>query len=911
MPCSGLGKRLRRLFSSQGPYRVSIDDQSVSESSKPESPAVASQGSSQDQAHEPPQETHDLWLQAHAKLKKDEKNSEILAAAGQILEKDFNLRIQSDRSAARNQLCTFLDAKVGELEEKKWVVKLGDHSIRVQEQLTRTCRNVLSVREVVSTVAATSPPAAIACAGVMVSFLLVAQVADQHESLLQGLEFTSALIPRLRLVEDLYSHSDEGIDTQIIDKSKEQLVSLYCKVIEFQARALCHLQKRTVSRHIRNMFKQEGWDDLLKEIQDLDNSTEKFTSRIENAEVRKRLEDIQNTLSDNQVWRTNSTRDEKMKRFFNLLYTCPYRDRKDRNSKRVPGTCEWFTSHARFQAWEEKDHSAFLWVSADPGCGKSVLTKFLIDYVLPKPGRTVCYFFFKDDFQDQKSAANALSAILRQLFIERPHLLSPSVLDKMDTDGKIFVESFDDLWNILLSVGSDKDAGEITCVLDALDECQENDRKQLTRALQILYSERPEKHNLKFLVTSRPYEHIRRGFQILEKRSPTIHLSGEDEDEVRKISHEIDLVIKKRVEEISNLNNLQQDECFYLQKELTSVENRTYLWVSLTLDVIENMSGFTKGNIRRAIRNLPQNVDEAYDRILNRSPDKTKAKKLLHIVTAAERPLTLRELALAMVFDAEDRSVTDILDDLEKDDEKFSITLRDLCGLFLVIIDTKVYLLHQTAKEFLVPSSGLQPESRNIPPLNTSWKHCLKPEESHKVLATVCMTYLTHKFEEEPMKFFLNYAACYWPSHFRGAFGPDAQEAAKLGKDLCQPESETYKAWSLIYKYEIQRLPEDSSAVLIASSLGVAAVVKLLLETKQVDLDSKDSRYGRTPLSWAAEKGHEAVVKLLLETKQVDLDSKDSEYGRTPLSWAARNGHEAVVKLLLETNQHKMGVRQS
>jgi ankyrin repeat protein len=63
-------------------------------------------------------------------------------------------------------------------------------------------------------------------------------------------------------------------------------------------------------------------------------------------------------------------------------------------------------------------------------------------------------------------------------------------------------------------------------------------------------------------------------------------------------------------------------------------------------------------------------------------------------------------------------------------------------------------------------------------------------------------------------------------------------------------------------------------------------VVKLLLETGKVDVDSKDNNYGRTPLSWAAENGHEAVVKLLLETGKVDVDSKDN-YGRTPLSWAA------------------------
>ena len=42
------------------------------------------------------------------------------------------------------------------------------------------------------------------------------------------------------------------------------------------------------------------------------------------------------------------------------------------------------------------------------------------------------------------------------------------------------------------------------------------------------------------------------------------------------------------------------------------------------------------------------------------------------------------------------------------------------------------------------------------------------------------------------------------------------------------------------------------------------------------------------------------VVKLLLETGKLDVDSKDSR-GWTPLLWAAENGHEAVMKLLLET----------
>jgi ankyrin repeat protein len=57
---------------------------------------------------------------------------------------------------------------------------------------------------------------------------------------------------------------------------------------------------------------------------------------------------------------------------------------------------------------------------------------------------------------------------------------------------------------------------------------------------------------------------------------------------------------------------------------------------------------------------------------------------------------------------------------------------------------------------------------------------------------------------------------------------------------------------------------------------------------------------GRTPLSWAAEKGHEDIVRLLLE-KSADPNSTDRG-GRTALSWATEKGHGVIVKLLLENN---------
>jgi ankyrin repeat protein len=63
--------------------------------------------------------------------------------------------------------------------------------------------------------------------------------------------------------------------------------------------------------------------------------------------------------------------------------------------------------------------------------------------------------------------------------------------------------------------------------------------------------------------------------------------------------------------------------------------------------------------------------------------------------------------------------------------------------------------------------------------------------------------------------------------------------------------------------------------------------------------DSTEFRYSRTSLSWAGQYGHDAVVKLLLDSRKANVDSRD-KYGWTPLSWATSNGHDAVVKLLLD-----------
>ena len=589
----------------------------------------------------------------------------------------------------------------------------------------------------------------------------------------------------------------------------------------------------------------------------------------------------------------------------------PYRDRKDRNPERVDGTCEWFTNHLLFRTWQESRTSSLLWVSADPGCGKSVLAKYLVDDVLPSTGtRTTCYFFFKDDFDDQRSPAIALCCILRQLFDQKPAVLSDKIFEKFEAGGENLTGSFRDLWDILISIASDRNAGEILCILDALDECEENGRSQIAGALHELCWPGTSKFTLKFLLTSRPHVYIQRDFQTLENRLPAIHLSGENQQEVDKISREIDIFIRKRVKDLGEMLLLLAEEEQILQDELTRVPNRTYLWVYLIFDMIKDSIDITEDGLRADIRRVPKTVEAAYDKILCRSRDWAKAKRLLHIVVAAERPLSLKEMALALAIKESHQTYADLK---LKPEGRFRKTVRELCGLFVTIIDSKIYLLHQTAREFLVKKFLDAASNPDRETSNLQWKFSLRPVESHRILAEICIWHLLFtEFEAYPLGekdlisryttdyIFLHYSANHWAAHSRKA--QIKMDAAMLHSilSICDPASKRAMTWSRIYWTTTGRdFPTPLTALMVTSYFGLEGGVKLLLENDDFNLNSMDGIYGRTSLSWAAENGHKAVVKLLLD-KGADTKSKDSQYGWTPLFWAASNGHKAIVKLLLD-----------
>lgn len=240
------------------------------------------------------------------------------------------------------------------------------------------------------------------------------------------------------------------------------------------------------------------------------------------------------------------------------------------------------------------------------------------------------------------------------------------------------------------------------------------------------------------------------------------------------------------VARIAIRKQLDENTKTLLEDRLLETKNRTYLWLHLAIDSIEKASGVgTPRRMAKLIDEIPNSVYQAYESILSRSIDRAEAAELLHIELGAMRPLSLREMNMALNLKLGQASVDDI--DLYRQ-AHFERHIRNLCGLFINVYEEeedhcstfvrdreqlrKVHLIHQTAREFLLErditgdtaSCAMRASCRqeknlileNVtvpkqqhnevhrvsaaePPL---WQHSMQIGQAHLLLAHKCTSYL-------------------------------------------------------------------------------------------------------------------------------------------------------------------------
>lgn len=590
--------------------------------------------------------------------------------------------------------------------------------------------------------------------------------------------------------------------------------------------------------------------------------------------------------------------------------------------ERVQGTCESFLKDSKFTSWQRQT-SGILLVTAGPSGGKSVLAKYLAHEVLLEQG-AVCYTSFQTG-AGQFSIEQALCTIIYQLFLQVPHLVRHAAED-VEQYRKHLAHQDWKLWEILEAAVCDPKAGQVIMVVDAVDNCEASKCIKFLERLESLSGRSRQDGNpneCKCLLTGQPFHWIADRF--------------EDEHvlQLEPTSEEIAMVIRHRVQALDEKGvlDLPRDVKEYLVEQLLAKNSqRNYLWAHHMMKLLEELArdtafwdsqgGTTKEAIDKALAELPDSLNDAYEQILAKIYSKLESsrivvRKVLSIVLAAQRPLNTAEMRVAArVKRVSSETKAEELDEMHSDrEEAFKSTLGRLTGFLIEVHEDKVSFIHPTCREFLLQNPGSISAAAaarvSSPPFK--WKNSIFLREAHGILAMQCVLYID-LFNSQPAHdslpfvnsgVFLEYAAKYWPSHYTEAVSGGHEPSPLLkacASEICDVHSRAYAIWEDWYS------KNQLTPLLHASQNGYAEVMRLLIDNG-ASIDEQDEPLGQTSLLLASQGGHVAAIQLLvaLGAKLTISDRRDQTAknvkdldGDTSLLLAATRGELEVVKRLVD-----------
>lgn len=531
------------------------------------------------------------------------------------------------------------------------------------------------------------------------------------------------------------------------------------------------------------------------------------------------------------------------------------------NGRKVQGTCEWVTESEKYLGWINSP-SGLLWISGGPGKGKTFISVHTYQKLVEFPGTTTICFFCDNKSVTRNSATKVLCGLIYQLVDKHPDLF-PIMVPKWKTQDKLLFEeaSFETQWRILESMLRSIKR-QVYCVLDGLDECDEDSLRRLLFKIETIFqSNQQNDHSLKFVVLSRRHP------SILEETlgaHPHLKLDPDSDTEVR---HDVKLFISSRVKELATRRKIDNQLLIsHIERVLQQKCENTFLWVSfMTKDLMSK----SIPNIEEALEDLPTGIDEVYTRILLqiKPEDKAAISKLLLWIAFARRPLDLGTLAAAAdIQDTKTLTKTEVC-------RGHVISCGHLLqwgrrGNHDLDESTKVTFVHQSAKDFM-----LCPTKDSV---ISGFKMAVG--EGHMKIADLIVGYM-EKNKRESKTYtrgeysFKNYVIQYWPKYL--SMLTEAQLTEVMG----------------------QHVPffEDGSIISIGwVSGGVwnqppptglhCACFKGLLGWVEVILAEQRRRVGRRPWSASSFKKY--------------INSRD-EHGWTPLHLACMANAIDIVKALI------------
>ncbi len=308
-------------------------------------------------------------------------------------------------------------------------------------------------------------------------------------------------------------------------------------------------------------------------------------------------------------------------------------------------------------------------------------------------------------------------------------------------------------------------------------------------------------------------------------------------------------------------------------------------------------------SVRRILEELPDSLDETYERILReiRKPNQGHAHRLLQCLVVAVRPLRVEELAEVLAFDFNTGGMPELNPGWRWEDQEEAV--MSACSSLVTIVkdgDSRVVQFsHFSVKEFLTAD-------RLAEPIRDVSRYHIRAEAANTILAQACLGVLLRlddRVDRDIIKSFplARYAAQYWPMHARVE---DMSSCIKDGMEcLFDADKPHFVTWLWIYDEDVQSSlstmrPEKPKAAPLyyAAKLGFRSLAEHFIGKHPEHVNARGGEEV-TPMHAAAAAGHANILSLLID-HGTDVESR-GKYSGTPLHRASRNGKLEAGRCLL------------
>jgi len=287
----------------------------------------------------------------------------------------------------------------------------------------------------------------------------------------------------------------------------------------------------------------------------------------------------------------------------------------------LKGTCQWIYRNPKYLEWishkESDQHQNFLWVKGKAGSGKSTLMKNLIKHIsIENPLAIIVSFFFDARGTSlEKTPLGLYRTLLLELFAKVPNLLQEidiALHQRLQMSVSDWEWREDELKDLLRSVLSSLRGRRVYIFVDALDECEEDNHTEHTRARdlvrffeELLNRKTTQSPTMYLCLSSRHYPLI-----TVRNCTRSLELCMEEEN-----SADITQYIEYWLRTGPPTSTSEDRE---LIQDIATRSNGVFLWAVLVVQkiIISRDRGRSKAYLKTLLRETPVGLDPLFRQIL-------------------------------------------------------------------------------------------------------------------------------------------------------------------------------------------------------------------------------------------------------------------------------------------------------